>query len=260
MNITLNSCCCGLFALLLAFGSPQLYAAAQNENDEVIAIIKNSSDFLKKQQRYSVSAETGYEVVQENGQKIEFGSVREATVQRPNHVRMNFKRRDGISGGVVLDGKEIVFFNTSDNVYSRVSKPGSINSQMEFLSDELQIPVPMQDFLAPDFAAKLTGKDTTVNYINSSTVNGVACDHIAIRTDDVDVQIWIAEGKQPLPQRIVITYKHEPGQPQFRAQIREWNLSPKIPAKHFRFTPPKGAEQIPIIAVRLSQKATGGAK
>jgi hypothetical protein len=62
------------------------------------------------------------------------------------------------------------------------------------------------------------------------------------------MQLWIAQGKQPLPLRIVLTYKNAPGQPQFWADLSGWDLSPEVAADHFSFTPPAGAEQLPFLA------------
>ena len=62
------------------------------------------------------------------------------------------------------------------------------------------------------------------------------------------MQVWIAQGEQPLPRRVILTYKNAPGQPQFRADLSEWNLSPKVADNSFTFTPPAGAEQIPFLA------------
>ena len=76
----------------------------------------------------------------------------------------------------------------------------------------------------------------------------VPTDHLAVRSADVDMQIWIAQGEQPLPRRIILTYKNAPGQPQFRADLSDWDLSPKVAADSFSFNPPAGAEQIPFLA------------
>ena len=55
-------------------------------------------------------------------------------------------------------------------------------------------------------------------------------------------------GYQPLPKRIVITYFEEEGQPQFWAELSNWNLSPVISDDFFLFTPPNGAERIQFMA------------
>ena len=60
--------------------------------------------------------------------------------------------------------------------------------------------------------------------------------------------MWITDTPQPLPLRVVITYRSAPGQPQFRADFSKWNLSPSIAEGDFAFTPPTDARQIAFAA------------
>ena len=86
-------------------------------------------------------------------------------------------------------------------------------------------------------------------YVETATIDGLPCDHIAARTlQGVDFQVWIAQGDEPLPQRIVINYTDENGQPQFWADLTGWNLSPEISASSFQFTPPEGAEKVQFLS------------
>jgi hypothetical protein len=91
---------------------------------------------------------------------------------------------------------------------------------------------------------------------------------LAGRTETVDYQVWITEGAQPLPLRVVLTYKNAEGQPQFQAHFSDWNLSPEIQDSQFAFAPPEGARkisflaQLPQIALQrgAAQEQTGGQK
>ena len=62
------------------------------------------------------------------------------------------------------------------------------------------------------------------------------------------MQLWVAQGDQPLPCRLVITYRAAEGQPQFWAQFSDWNLSPDVSDAQFVFTPPEGAAKIAFAA------------
>ena len=77
---------------------------------------------------------------------------------------------------------------------------------------------------------------------------GIPAHHLAVRNETVDYQIWIAEGSQPLPIRVVLTYKNAEGQPQFRAQLLDWNLAPEVTESMFAFAPHQGAQKIPFPA------------
>ena len=53
---------------------------------------------------------------------------------------------------------------------------------------------------------------------------------------------WPAGARLAL--QFVITYEDAVGRPQFRADLRDWELSPKLDDALFRFTPAKDAEHI----------------
>ncbi len=79
-------------------------------------------------------------------------------------------------------------------------------------------------------------------------ISGVMCDHLALRSEKEDVQVWIAWGDEPVPRRIVIAYRELEGQPQFSAQFTEWDFSPEFSDTTFTFSPPEGAERIHFFA------------
>jgi hypothetical protein len=47
---------------------------------------------------------------------------------------------------------------------------------------------------------------------------------------------------------VVLTYKNAEGQPSFRAQFSDWNLTPDIQDNQFAFVPPEGARKIAFLA------------
>ncbi len=75
-------------------------------------------------------------------------------------------------------------------------------------------------------------------------ISDVLCDHLALRGEKEDVQVWIARGDEPVPRRIVISYREMEGRPQFCAQFIEWDFSPDLSDTTFTFSPPEGAKRI----------------
>ena len=73
------------------------------------------------------------------------------------------------------------------------------------------------------------------------------------------MQLWIAKGTEPLPRRVVVTYRNSPGEPQFRADLSDWKVGSKMGAAPFIFVPPPGAERIMYLAPRVSTDAAAGA-
>jgi hypothetical protein len=107
--------------------------------------------------------------------------------------------------------------------------------------------------LSNTLPAKLDNLVVSADYVETTTITDVPCDHVAAQTSrGVDFQAWIAQGSEPLPRRIIITYKEEPGQPQFWADLSNWNLAPEVSDALFTFTPPDGAERIQFLKVESS--------
>jgi hypothetical protein len=211
-----------------------------------MAINKKMADFLSKVQSFSVTVDIGYDAVQEDGQKIEFGSVRDITIVRPNKARFDITERDGGINGFIFDGKQIFAFNGDYKVYATAQKTGTIDEAFDYFTDQLDMTLPPSQLLHNNLSAELAQLVTSLRYVDQQTIAGVPCDHLAGTTEDVDFQIWIATGEKPLPQRYIITYGGDEGEPQFRGQFSNWNLSPKVSDSVFVFTAPKGMEKIPF--------------
>jgi hypothetical protein len=80
-------------------------------------------------------------------------------------------------------------------------------------------------------------------------IGGVVCDHLAFRTDEVDWQIWIAQGEKPYPCRYVITTKRVAGSPQYSVQIRDWKTGDAVASETFVFDNKTKAEKIALDAL-----------
>jgi hypothetical protein len=61
---------------------------------------------------------------------------------------------------------------------------------------------------------------------------------------NVDYQIWIQDGPQPVPLRYVVTSKEMRGRPQFTIELRNWQPNAEVPDSSFAFTPPAGARKV----------------
>jgi hypothetical protein len=214
-----------------------------------LAILKNMSEYLAKAERFSVSIRDGYDAVQQSGQKVEFGEVRKVTVSRPDRLRIEVERSDGEKGLVIFNGKDLTVYTADKNVYATVSRQGTLDQAIKYALDDLKVRVPLAMMLLSTLPSELDDFVVSADYVETTTITDVPCDHLAVRTaKGVDFQVWVAQGSEPLPRRIVITYKEEAGQPQFWADLSNWNLAPEVSDALFTFTPPAGAERIEFLA------------
>jgi hypothetical protein len=208
--------------------------------------------FLGNSQRFSVALRISYDAVQDDGQKIEFGEVRDVAVERPNRVRIAETSSDGSNNLMLFDGERITVSSGDGKsvVYAQTLQPGDIDATVVHYVRDLKLRLPLAPVLMSRLADELQRRLTGIDYVERSSLHGKPVHHIAGRTAAVDFQVWIADGKQALPERIVITYKAEAGQPQFRADFSKWNLSPKFDKATFRFKPAANSSQI-MFAVQV---------
>jgi hypothetical protein len=108
----------------------------------------------------------------------------------------------------ILDGEMISIYSIMDNmyVYDTIRQPGDINKSLGFLATQFGVPRQMDFFLSEDFTASLSRVKSGYR-VGESTIAGVLCDHLALRNEKLDVQVWIEKGNEPAPRRIVVTHK-----------------------------------------------------
>jgi hypothetical protein len=230
--------------------------AALGEEISAAARIEAMANLLAKTQRLGVAVDCTYDVVQDSGQKIEFGERRELLMRRPDRARFEVTRRDGTRRGIVFDGTQLTVFDLGDKVYATASKPGTVDSALAYYTQDLKMRLPLRELFAADLPQKLKDVLPSARLVGKETVRGVSTDHVAFRGETTDVQLWIARDGDPLPQRLVITYRFTEGQPQFEADFHGWTLTPEVPDSAFTFVPAEGAEKIPIRTPRR-KRGTG---
>jgi hypothetical protein len=215
---------------------------------EAKALLMKMADFLARTQRYSVTVRGSYDAVQASGHKLEFNELRKVTVSRPDKLRVEAEHSDGSSHQLVYDGKEIVIASTPENVYAAAPRPGTIDDAVVYFRKDLRMRLPLAAMLLTTLPAELERRMTGSEYVEETGILGQPAHHLYVQGDTVDLQVWIAAGKEPVPLRLVLTYKLEEGQPQFRAQFADWNLSPTLGASTFELKPAGSARKIAFLS------------
>lgn len=242
-------------SLLLAAGeagaqqsAPARKAPTETESQtRARAILTRMAEHLAGAQAFSVSLRGGYDAVQRSGQKIEFGESRKLVVSRPDRLRIEGEDSDGDKSLTVFTGKEIVLIHPADNAYAVAPQPAGLDNTIVHYVRDLGMRLPLAMMLVSQLPAELKARVRSVDYVERTSLYGAPAHHLAVRTDTVDFQVWVADGDKPLPQRVVITYKKDKGQPQFWAQFSDWNLAPAITDSTFSANPPQGAIKIAFV-------------
>ena len=261
-KITLLLVIGGLAVFLLSAVQPG--NASEPGEQQAMDILQNMSRTLAKAEQLSVTFTSSYDAPQENGQMIEFMARREIQIKRPDKLRVDKLRSDGDQFLLVFDGKQVTTSNLTENVYAMADKAGTVDEAVKYLVGVLQTPLPLARLLLTSLPEDMERLVEEIEYVELNMLSDVPTDHLAARTRDVDFQIWIARGKQPLPRRIVITYKNFEGKPQFRTDFTDWDLTAKGVKGPFEYSVPENAEQVPMLVRNRQQVGVppqeGGAK
>jgi hypothetical protein len=237
----------GCFALA---GMVILPTAAQAETGSIAPeakqILKASTDFLGSQQQFSADTRNTLEVVLKNGQKIEFNSTGRQSIQRPNKLRAE-RTGDLVAQVFVYDGKSLTLYDTTAGSYAQIPVPATLEGMLDYARTNLDLITPAADLVYKDAYNILMDGVTEGIVVGEAVIEGVRCNHLAFRSPQVDWQIWIQQGAQPLPRKIVITTLDLPNAPQFSVTMTKWNLTPTFDAQTFTFTPPAGAKKIDML-------------
>lgn len=243
LTATLTRCCA-----IAAVAGLSLAAQAQPAGiaPDAQRLLQASTDFLAKQRQFSADTRITLEVVLKSGQKIEFNHAARQSVQRPNKLRAE-RTGDLVDQLFVYDGKSLTLYNPQDRVFAQVAAPDTLEGMLDFARTKLDIVAPASDLLYKNAYDILMDGVTDGFVVGKAVIEGVRCDQLAFRAPHVDWQIWVQEGAQPLPRRLVITTRDLDNAPQFAVTVTKWNLKPSFDARTFVFTPPPGATKVDFL-------------
>ena len=228
-------------------------------DEEALKILRKATDYLTGLERFRLKSAKVVDVVQESGQKLQFGSTMELTVKRPNRLFGLSTFDDGKIRRFWYDGKTATMHDEKENVYGRIPVPDTIDEMLDYLEEVIKNPRPLADLLYNDLS-HLSDLPVSGAYVGESYLEGMACDHLAFRGESVDWQVWVDRGEKPFIRKVVITYKELPGQPQFIAHLEKWDIQPEITDSLFQFSIPEGARQVRVVVLQKGDEEEGGAK
>jgi hypothetical protein len=231
-------------------GSVALVGGSQQEAPKIEPkadqYLKAMSNYLAGLQTYSFQVEEFIDEVQDDGQKLQFSNQRQMSVSRPNHV-FGEDVGDTANSLFYYDGKTVTVYDRRQKTYATEKVPGTIDAMLDDLHDRFDTHQTLADFLFADPYKVFTENVQSGSYVGLNQVGKVKCHHLAFRQNLLDWQIWIDAGKQPLPRKLVITFKRQEGQPQYTALIHRWDVNPKLSDEMFQFQAPEGVRKVDFL-------------
>jgi hypothetical protein len=193
-----------------------------------------------------------------DGQKVQYAKNQKVLLRRPDKLSVD------VTGDVEdlqfrYDGKRVTLFNPRTNSYGSAAVPASIDETLDTLAEKYGMALPLADLVFADPYKSLSENVRSGDYLGKGYVFDTQCHHLAFRQAAVDWQIWVEQGDNPLPRKIVITFKESPGHPQYTAFLSNWNLSAETPDSAFAFKPPAGAKEVEFAPATTQPAAAAGA-
>jgi len=219
-------------ALALMLGLGALSGVRADEAD-ARNMFKAMSGHMAAQKAISFQYDTVLEIVTNDKQKLALASSGMVTLNRPDKLRVT--RTGGFADVEFLfDGKTLTLLGKTANLYGQLEVPGTIDHLVDELRNKGR-PVPGADLLLSNVYDQLMPSAVNVKDLGSGVIGGVECDHFAFRTNEVDWQIWIAQGSRPYPCRYVITSNQVAQAPQYSLTITDWKTGDAVGAVDFSF-------------------------
>lgn len=217
------------------------------------AVMRRWSERAQSRKMFRFQAVDTIDEVLDTGQKIQLSHMRTATVSRPNQVRVDTDG-DLASRTVWKNKKTFTVLDGSANEYMQIDAPGTIDETIDMLMKKYGISTPLGDLLASNPYEILMSQVETGHYEGIHHVDAIKCHHLSFTQPNIDWQIWIDAGDEPIARKLVITYKLEPGEPQYTVRLLDSEVLTEVPDSVFQPEIPSGAKKVDAPP---AQKTTG---
>jgi hypothetical protein len=183
------------------------------------------------------------DVVTENGQRIQLDGMTTYKIRKPGFV-IDYMS-DIKSRRFLYDGRNFTVYSPLLGFYATVPAPGTNREVLDTIYERFGIALPLEDLFRwgdGSGQARLQALQSAYE-VGTATIDGVETDHFAFREANVDWEVWIDQGDQPFPRKLVIIDRNDPARPTFIARLT-WQLNPTFADSDFTFVPGPDAKQI----------------
>src|ERR1700689_5389530 len=201
---------------------------------------------------FSFHAEVLFDQVLPHAVKVQYAAEMNFALQRPDELMVDYHSD---LGGKQLwyQGDTLTIFDEPHEMYASMKVPSSIDAMLDKVEATEHLTLPLSNLAYGDPCQRIRKQIIFGTYIGVNDVNGVACDHLAFSSRNIDLQLWLDRSGKPVPRKIVINYRTEPGSPEYIAVLSDWKFPKQISDSHFNPQLPKDAKRIEFLKVKESK-------
>ena len=213
--------------------------------DGAIDALREMSNYLMTAKTLAITSKGSMDAVTANGQRIQLDGTTSYKVRRPGFV-IDYVS-DIKSRRFIYDGKNFTVYSPKLGYYATVPAPGTNREVLDAIYNKFGISLPLEDLFRwgdGSNSARLEALKSAYK-VGTTTLDGVETDHFAFREEDVDWEVWIDAGDQPVPRKLVIVDRTDPAHPTFITHL-SWTINPTFTDADFAFVPDANAKKIQL--------------
>ncbi|WP_271103241.1 DUF2092 domain-containing protein [Pseudomonas tohonis] len=220
-----------------------------------LAALVKMGQYLRELQQYALDAESDSDQLLENGQALVVHASTRLLVSAPDKLRVQVTGAD-YQRSLFYDGQHFTLYDSRQGYFGRDVAPTSQEELLALLGERYGIQLPLADLIQwhPDTAQRV-GLDSAL-HVGTEQVGDHTCEHYAYRQPALDWQLWLRQGDEPLPCKMVLTRLDQPERPRHSVTY-QWDTLPMVGPGDFVFTPPEGAKPVPLLEL---QAGTSGVR
>jgi hypothetical protein len=218
-----------------------------------LRILKSMTDYMAGLPQFSVAAQSEIEDLHSSGHRVDYDLRARVTVKRPNKL-LAVRTGETMSQSFFYDGKTLTLYSPVEKVYAIQSAPETIEGAVTLARETIGIVFPAADLVYRNAYPLLTQDLTLAVVVGKAVIDGVKCDHLLFSHPGADFQVWVEEGKRPLPRKYVVTETDTPALLSVGVILSDWNEAPAVDDALFHFVPPKGTSETRFISYGTNSK------
>ena len=242
-----------IMSLLLALFSaavlpPKDSIPPSHVDPRAVKVLTDMSDFIDTLKSFSVHAESSIDSFSGDGQKIKLHRGIDMYVKRPDRLRADVDG-DFLDQQLFYDGKTITLYEKDKRYFGTIPATGDMAEAFEAAESTFGLVAPAADLIFEDAYGTLMADVAQGIVVGKSTIDQRPCMHLAFRGKETDWEIWIEDGKTPLPRQFIITSKWVAGAPQFSARFTRWDIAAQPKDDVFNFVKQADDSRIDFLPV-----------
>ena len=232
--------------------APPVQATVPSIDPHADELLSKTCAALGTADAFSFHAEILFDKVLPHIVKVQYAAEMNFALQRPDELMVDYHSD---LGGKQLwyQGGTLTIFDEPHQMYASMKVPSSIDTMLDQVEQTEHLTMPLSNLAYSDPCQRIRKQIIFGSYIGVNDVNGVDCDHVAFSSSNIDLQLWLDRSGKPVPRKIVINYRTEPGAPEYIAVLSDWKFPKQISDSRFSPQLPKDAKRIEFLKVKESQ-------